>query len=152
MTFELSTTAFPPGGRTPKPHTADGRNVSPPFRWHDAPKGTQSLALLCEDPDAPSGTFTHWLVYDLPPDSDGLPEGVTSRTLPAGAKHGTNSFGDAGYDGPAPPPGRPHRYVFSLLALDRNLEVPAGITREQFLAAVRGHVLAEARWVGTYGR
>lgn len=152
MAFSISTTAFGQGGVVPKQHTADGRNTSPTFTWRDPPAGTVSFAMLGEDPDAPKGTFTHWIVFDLPPETRALPEGVTSASLPDGAKHGTNSFGTVGYRGPDPPPGKPHRYFFKLLALDRRLDLTEGADRARFLAATSGHVLGEAQWMGKYGR
>jgi Raf kinase inhibitor-like YbhB/YbcL family protein len=151
--MELSSTVFPEGTSIPRQYTKDGRNVSPPLTWRDTPANTRSLALICEDPDAPRGTFTHWVAFNIPADSRELGEGASpGGALPEDTVEGTNDFGRTGYGGPAPPPGKPHRYFFKLYALDRPLELPAGATKPQLLAAMKGHVLAEAPLVGTYGR
>jgi Raf kinase inhibitor-like YbhB/YbcL family protein len=153
MALELTSTAFREGAPIPGQYTADGRNVSPPLQWRDVPAGTRGLALVCEDPDAPRGTFTHWVAYNLPAESRELPEGVPAEpTLPDGTLQGTNDFGRVGYGGPAPPAGKPHRYFFMLFALDGPLHLPPGATRPQLLAAVKGHVLGEAQLMGTYSR
>src|SRR2546426_12557047 len=120
MSLELTSTAFRDGQSIPTKYTADGRNISPPLAWTDPPAGTKSFALICEDPDAPRGTFTHWLAFNLPAESRELPEGLSAEaTRPDGSLQGTNDFGKPGYGGPSPPPGKPHRYVFQLLALDQ---------------------------------
>jgi Raf kinase inhibitor-like YbhB/YbcL family protein len=153
MALELTSAAFQEGAAIPERYTADGRNVSPPLKWRGAPAGTASLALVCEDPDAPRGTFTHWVAFNLPAGSRELGEGVPAEaTLPNGTAQGTNDFGKVGYGGPKPPPGKPHRYVFKLAALDRPLDLPPGATGAQLLAALKGHVLAETQLTGTYGR
>jgi Raf kinase inhibitor-like YbhB/YbcL family protein len=153
MAFELTSTAFAEGATIPKQYTGDGRNASPPLRWGDPPAGTRSLALVCEDPDAPRGTFTHWVLFNLPAEARELSEGTPPQpSLPGGAAQGTNDFRKVGYGGPAPPPGKPHRYFFKLYALDQSLELQPGATRPQLLAAVKGHVLGEAQLMGTYGR
>jgi Raf kinase inhibitor-like YbhB/YbcL family protein len=153
MALELTSTAFRTGEAIPRPYTGDGRNASPPLQWRDPPADTRSFALVCEDPDAPRGTFTHWVVFNLPPESRELSEGVPAEaTLPNGTKQGSNDFGKVGYGGPAPPPGKPHRYFFKLYALDRTLELQPRATRAQLLAAVKGHVLGEADLMGTYKR
>ncbi len=147
MSLELTSPAFQNGQTIPRQYTGDGRNVSPPLRWTDPPAGTQSFALICEDPDAPRGTFTHWVAFNLPAESRGLDEGVSP-----GGVEGKNDFGKSGYGGPAPPRGKPHRYYFKLHALDQRLDLKANATREQLVAAMKGHVLAEADLMGTYGR
>ena len=153
MALELTSTAFQEGATIPQPYTGDGRNISPPLKWGDPPAGTRSLALICEDPDAPRGTFTHWLVFNLPAESRELSEGVpATATLPNGTVQGTNDFGKVGYGGPKPPPGKPHRYIFTLYALDRSLDVSPGAAKAELLAAMKGHVLGEARLLGTYAR
>jgi Raf kinase inhibitor-like YbhB/YbcL family protein len=153
LTFQLTTTAFHNEEAIPQKYTGDGENLSPPLRWTDPPAGTASLALVCEDPDAPRGTFTHWVLYNLPAETRELSEGVTAATALSGsAAQGTNDFGMAGYGGPAPPPGKPHRYVFKLFALDGPLPLRTGATRAQLLDAIKGHVLAEGQVTGTYGR
>jgi len=148
MTFTLTSPAFRDGQAIPEQYTADGRNVPPPLAWGDPPAGTRAFALVCEDPDAPRGTFTHWVVANLPAETREL----GGAALPGGATQGANDFGQVGYGGPAPPPGKPHHYVFRLLALDRPLDLPAGATKDQVRQAAKGHVLAEGRLVGTYGR
>jgi Raf kinase inhibitor-like YbhB/YbcL family protein len=153
MALELNSTSFQAGGSIPRPCTGDGRNASPALQWRDPPADTRSFALICEDPDAPRGTFTHWVIFNLPPESRELSEGVSAdATLPNGAKQGTNDFGKIGYGGPAPPPGKPHRYFFKLYALDQGLELQPQATRAQLLAAVKGHVLGQAELMGTYKR
>jgi Raf kinase inhibitor-like YbhB/YbcL family protein len=152
-TIALTSPAFGPGDPIPKEHTADGRNASPPLRWNDAPSGTQSLALVCEDPDAPKGTFTHWVLYNLPADTRELGEAVPAEEeLPDGTRQGINDFNKLGYGGPSPPPGKPHRYVFHLFALDTRLDLPAGATRAGLMAAMRDHVLGTGELVGGYSR
>jgi Raf kinase inhibitor-like YbhB/YbcL family protein len=153
MALELTSAAFQGGQPIPRQYTGDGRNISPPLTWRDPPAGTRSLALVCEDPDAPRGTFTHWVAFNLPAESRELGEGVPAEpTLPNGTVQGTNDFGRAGYGGPKPPPGKPHRYVFQLYALDRPLDVPPGATKAQLLVAMKGHILGAAQLVGTYAR
>jgi Raf kinase inhibitor-like YbhB/YbcL family protein len=151
--IEITSTMIRQGETIPKEYTGDGRDVSPPLQWRDPPSGTQSFALICEDPDAPRGTFTHWILFNLPADCRELSAGVPREsTLPNGAKHGTNDFGKLCYGGPAPPPGKPHRYFFKLYALDRPLDLQAGAIRGQVLAAIKGHALAEGQLMGMYGR
>ncbi len=143
--FSLRSPAFPDGGRIPVRHTCDGRDLSPPLRWTAPPAGTRSLALLMDDPDAPGRTFTHWLAWNIPP---------SARALKAGARvpgEGANDAGRVGYLGPCPPAGV-HRYVFRLYALRTPLRLARGASRAEFLAALRGRVLAVARLVGRYGR
>ena len=152
--MRLSSAAFDEGGMLPPRFTCDGDGVSPPLAWVDVPDGTQGFALLCEDPDAPSGTFTHWLLYNLSAGSRELAEGVPKdAVLPTGARQGTNSFGDLGYGGACPPRAdREHRYIFKLYALDTDLALAPGARREQLLHALRDHVLAEAQLIGKYKR
>ncbi len=153
ITLTVQSPAFSDGFAIPKDYTADGANASPPLRWSDPPEGAKSFALVCDDPDAPRGTFTHWVLYNLPADARELPPGVPpDGTLPSGARQGTNSFGRIGYGGPSPPPGPAHRYQFKLYALDAPLPLEAGATKEQLLAAMRGRQLAEGRLTGVYGR
>jgi Raf kinase inhibitor-like YbhB/YbcL family protein len=153
MALELTSTAFQEGATIPKQYTGDGRNVSPPLKWQDAPADTRTLALVCEDPDAPRGTFTHWVVFNLPAESRELSEGVPAEAnLPNGTAQGTNDFGKVGYGGPSPPPGKPHRYFFKLYALDRPLDLQPGAASSQLLAAMKGHVLGETQLMGTYAR
>ena len=151
--MQLKTDAFPPGGDIPDRFTFDGANVSPALSWSAPPAGTQSLALIMDDPDAPRGTWVHWVLYDLPATTRELSEGVAPKgALPSGGRQGRNDFGRLGYGGPCPPPGKPHRYVFRLYALDTKLDAKAGETRAQLDRAMRGHVLAEADIMGRYSR
>jgi Raf kinase inhibitor-like YbhB/YbcL family protein len=153
MTMQLSSPAFREGDRIPVNHTADGADRSPELRWGDIPPNAQSLALICEDPDAPRGTWTHWVLFNSPADKTMLAEGVPpEKELPDGARQGKNDFGKIGYGGPSPPKGKPHRYFFKLYALDTKLNLPAGATRQQVLDAIKGHVLAEGQLMGLYGR
>jgi Raf kinase inhibitor-like YbhB/YbcL family protein len=153
LSLDLHSPAFSDGFPIPTDYTADGRNFSPPLRWHDPPEGTKSFALLCEDPDAPRGTFTHWVLFNLPAEARELAPNVPpTPDLDGGIRQGKNDFGRTGYGGPAPPPGAPHRYVFKLYALDTRLGLSAGATRAQLLEAMRGHQLGEGRLLGVYGR
>jgi Raf kinase inhibitor-like YbhB/YbcL family protein len=153
MPIELTTNAFREGETIPKPYTADGKDVSPPLQWGEPPAGTKSFALICDDPDAPRGIWVHWVVYHLPAALRKLDEGVpTQPDLPNGGKQGKNDFGKIGYGGPAPPKGKPHRYLFKLYALDASLDLPPGATKEQLVKAMAGHVLGEGQLMGTYGR
>ena len=153
MSIELTSTAFQDGQAIPKQYTGDGRDLSPPLKWNDSPSGTKSLALICEDPDAPRGSFTHWVLFNLPAGSRELAEGVPPEaTLGDGSAQGTNDFGRIGYGGPAPPPGNPHRYVFSVYALEDSPAVQPGATRDEILAAMKGHILARGQLTGKYGR
>jgi Raf kinase inhibitor-like YbhB/YbcL family protein len=153
MNIEITSTAFREGQAIPKLYTGDGRNVSPPLRWRDPPAGAKSLALVVEDPDAPRGTWTHWVLFNLPATARELGEGVSPQpTLPDGTMQGINDFGAVGYGGPAPPPGKPHRYFFKLYALDTPLNLGPRTTRPQLLKAMDRHVLAEGQLMGRYGR
>jgi Raf kinase inhibitor-like YbhB/YbcL family protein len=153
MDLELKSTAFQQGSAIPREYTADGRNVPPPLRWTDPPAGTRSFALVCEDPDAPRGTFTHWALFNVPAEVRELTEESSQEAvLPNGAAQGRNDFGKLGYGGPSPPPGKPHRYFFKLYALDGLLGLEAGATKDQVLPALKGHVLAEGQLMGTHAR
>jgi Raf kinase inhibitor-like YbhB/YbcL family protein len=150
--LEVSSAAFAEGDTIPKKFTADGEDVSPPLRWSEPPATTQSLAVVCDDPDAPSGVFTHWLVWDIAADQRELEGGVMPRSHAHGIHQGTSGFGEIGYGGPKPPPGKPHRYRFRVCALDRRLELRSGASRAEFDRALDGHVLAEGVLMGKYGR
>ena len=153
MAIDIHSTAFGEGETIPKQHTGDGTDTSPPLQWGEPPAGTRSFALICDDPDAPRGTWVHWVLFNLPADLRGLDAGVpTQEALASGAKQGKNDFGKLGYGGPAPPRGKPHRYFFKLYALDTTLELPAGATKEQLVAAMKGHELAQGQLMGRYGR
>ncbi len=129
-----------------------GENLSPPLEWLDLPKGTQSLVVMVEDPDAPQGTFTHWVAYDISPDQEMLTEGASGDAEKSGFTQGRNSYGNAGYDGPCPPAGETHRYFFYLYALDiPSLEIGPGATADQVRNQIEGHVLDQAQFIGRYG-
>ncbi|MDH7485501.1 MAG: YbhB/YbcL family Raf kinase inhibitor-like protein [Anaerolineae bacterium] len=152
MAFELTSTAFVQGKPIPRKYTCDGQDISPPLSWGDPPAGTRSLALIADDPDAPAGTWVHWVLYNLPATSRGLPEAVSSDAeLADGSRHGRNSWRRLGYGGPCPPRGT-HRYFFKLYALDTVLDLKAGADKGQLLKAMEGHILAQAELMGTYSR
>ena len=153
MPLKLTSSAFSAGGTIPKKHTCDGADVSPPLAWSDAPSAAQSFALIADDPDAPVGTWVHWVLFDIPGKTRELPEGVAKQEeLADGSRQGRNDFRRIGYGGPCPPPGRPHRYFFKLYALDRTLDLPTAATKAQVEAAMKGHIKAEGQLMGTYGR
>jgi Raf kinase inhibitor-like YbhB/YbcL family protein len=153
MSLELTSTAFRPGETIPKQYTGDGADRSPPLRWSEPPSETKSLALICDDPDAPRGTWVHWVLFNLPAQLRELQEGVpTTEILGNGARQGKNDFGNIGYGGPAPPKGKPHRYSFKLYALDADVDLTPGATKGQLTNAMKGHILAEGQLVGNYGR
>lgn len=152
--MRLTSPAFSPASRLPRVFSLDGANRSPPLEWSGVPAKAQSLVLLCDDPDAPSGTWRHWAVYDLPPDLDGLPEGYSRSGMAPAAREAVNDFKRSGYDGPAPPHGHgTHHYHFRLLALDiAKLPTGAAPTCADVESAARPHVLAAAELIGTYAR
>ena len=153
MTLQLKTSAFEPGGDISAKFTCDGSDTSPALGWNTPPEGTQSFALVVEDPDAPGRTWVHWVLYDLPATERHLPEGVAPEgKLPSGARQGRNDFGRIGYGGPCPPPGPAHRYYFKLYALDTRPELKPGTTRAQLDRSMRGHILAQANLMGRYRR
>ncbi len=152
-TLTLASPAFTEGQTIPKQYTADGANVSPPLSWGKAPGDTQSFALICEDPDAPAGTWIHWIVYDIPANKTSLSEGVSTKpTLPDGSKQGVTSFHRVGYGGPSPPPGKPHRYYFKLYALNTVSGLEPGIDLAQFRNLIAHHKISQTEIMGTYGR
>jgi len=151
--IELKSTSFTPGGFIPKRYTCEAADVSPALTWTDPPPGTQSFALIEDDPDAPSGTFVHWLAYDLPVGYRRLPEALSGNTqMPDGMRQGTNDFSRTGYSGPCPPPGKPHRYFIRLYALDTILNLRPGARRKELDAAMQGHILAQAELMGRFQR
>ena len=152
MALKITSSAFTEGGVIPKQHTCDGADASPALSWTGVPESTKSLALICDDPDAPMGTWVHWVLYNIPPGESGLPAEVPSNAgLSNGAKHGTNDFRRLGYGGPCPPGGT-HRYFFKLYALDTALNLESGATKSQVEEAMKGHILAEAQLMGKYKR
>jgi Raf kinase inhibitor-like YbhB/YbcL family protein len=149
----VSSAAFAEGTVIPGRHTCDGENLSPALAWTGVPVGTRSFALICDDPDAPRGTWVHWVLWNLPADAIELGEGVPRKPeLPSGVRQGSNEGGDLGYAGPCPPPGGPHRYYFRLHALDSALNLPPGVHRSDLETAMEGHVLGRAVTMGTYER
>ena len=153
MSFTVKTTAFQPGGDIPKKYTCEGQDVSPPLSWTEPPAGTQSFALIADDPDAPVGNWVHWVAYDLPSSARQLPEGVPkAEELPSGGRQGANDFRRIGYGGPCPPPGNPHRYYFKLYALDTQLNLKPGAAKKELEQAMKGHKLAQAEVMGRFRR
>jgi len=151
--MELTSSAFAEGTEIPKKYTCDAEDISPPLSWTAPPQGTASLVLICDDPDAPVGTWVHWVLYGLPADARHLAEGVPPTEITAGgAKQGRNDFGRIGYGGPCPPRGPAHRYFFKLYAVDMDLTLGPGATKAEVLKAIEGHVLAETQYMGRYKR
>jgi Raf kinase inhibitor-like YbhB/YbcL family protein len=150
--FTLSSTSFVNGARIPDSYTCSGANKSPPLQWSGIPKGTRSIALVVDDPDAPIGTFVHWVFYNLPATSTGLPEGVGPTVSVDGGQQGINGRGEIGYTAPCPPPGKPHHYHFHLYALDRKLDMEPGAAAAKVEAALQGHVLGRSELVGMFAR
>ena len=155
MPFTLASSVFHDRSSIPEKFTCDGADVSPPLAVLDPPPTARSLVLICDDPDAPAGTWVHWVLYDLPPGTRSLPEGIPAfevlREL-GGARQGKNDFRRLGYGGPCPPPGKPHRYFFTLYALDAVLGLKGGPTKADVERAMQGHVVAQSQLMGTYGR
>lgn len=152
MSIQLSSTAFKDGDMIPKKFTCDSENVSPPLKWSGIPAGTQSISLICDDPDAPAGTWVHWVLYNVPGAVTGLPENVPSdRVLGNGAKQGMNDFRGLGYAGPCPPAGM-HRYFFKIYALDIEIGLEPGATKAELLNAMKGHILGEGQLMGKFTR
>jgi Raf kinase inhibitor-like YbhB/YbcL family protein len=151
--MKITTTAFEPGAPIPAGSSCDGENRSPDLAWTETPVNTRSFALIVDDPDAPRGTWVHWVLFNLPADAVELSPGVPPKPeLPSGARQGVNDSGDVGYGGPCPPRGGPHRYYFRLYALDSTLNLAPGINRSDLDQAMAGHILAEATLMGTYQR
>jgi Raf kinase inhibitor-like YbhB/YbcL family protein len=151
--MKLTSSAWADGQAIPAKYTCDGANVSPALTWSDAPTGTKGLALICDDPDAPMGTWVHWVIYALPATATALSEKTaTAEMLPDGTKQGLNDFRRVGYGGPCPPPGAPHHYLFKLYALDTALSLKPRASKADLLRAMEGHILAVAQLAGTYQR
>jgi len=152
----VTSAAFKSGEPIPVKYTCQGDDVSPPLQWEGAPAGAKSFALICDDPDAPGGTWVHWVIYNQPASAPSLSENTPkSATLPGGATQGRNSFHQLGYGGPCPPAGKAHRYFFKVYALDAlaaSLALEGGAGKEELLAGMRGHVLAQGQLMGTYQR
>lgn len=151
--FNLTSPAFENYGRIPSRYTCDGADLSPPIRWEGYPEGAVSFVLIMEDLDAPGGTFTHWVVYNIPASVNWLDEGIPKiERLPSGALQGLNDFNRVGYGGPCPPPGKPHRYVFKLYALNTLLDLGPGASKDEVSKLMGGHIIAEATLTGVYSR
>ena len=153
MVLSVSSPAFEQVDRVPEKHTCEGQDVSPPLSWSEPPPGAQSFVVIVDDPDAPGGLFTHWVVFNIPVTTRQLPEALPGRErLDSGALQGKNDFGRIGYGGPCPPPGRAHRYQFTIYALDRSLDLNPGASRKQVLDEMQGHVVAQGQLTRTYQR
>jgi Raf kinase inhibitor-like YbhB/YbcL family protein len=149
----VTSSAFEPGQPIPAKYSCQGDDISPPLKWDGAPANAKSFALICDDPDAPGGTWVHWVIYNVPASAHALAENTPkSDTLPNNAAQGRNSFGNIGYGGPCPPGGKAHRYFFKVYALDTTLEMQGHSGKEELLAAMRGHILAQGQLMGTYKR
>lgn len=152
MEIEIRSSAFANGSMIPKKYTCDGADISPPLQWSPVPEGTSSIALICNDPDAPMGTWVHWVLYKLPADTTALPENIPpDAALPNGARQGVTDFGRPGYGGPCPPGGT-HRYFFKVYALDIEPDLPAAATEQDLLDDMAGHILARGQLMGRYKR
>ena len=152
MDVKVTSSTFQDGGLIPAKYTCDGADVSPPLQWDTVPEGTKSITLICDDPDAPMGTFVHWVLFNLPAETRQLAEKVPAdKTLPSGARQGTSDFGRIGYGGPCPPSGT-HRYFFKIYALDAKVDLPAGARKSDLLKAMQGHILAQGQLIGKYKR
>ncbi len=153
MSLAIKITAFANGGEIPKKYTCGGANLSPALSWNGVSPAARSLVLIVDDPDAPRGTWTHWLIWNLPAHLTALPEGVPAQeVLENGARQGSNDFQRIGYGGPCPPPGKAHRYFFKLHALNCALDLKAGAGRKELERAMKGHIVSQAEWMGTYRR
>jgi len=153
MNFHITSTAFSEGQPIPQEFTCQGSDLSPPLKWTGAPSNARSFALVADDPDAPVGTWVHWVLYNLPAASTDLAENTQKlAALPGGAKQGVNDFHQPGYGGPCPPPGKPHRYFFKLYALDTLLDLKPGATKKDVERAMENHILGQAQLMGTYQR
>jgi Raf kinase inhibitor-like YbhB/YbcL family protein len=153
MALELTSSAFHESDFIPAKYTGDGADVSPPLKWTQPPAETKSLALICDDPDAPMGTWVHWVVYNIPPTTLEFAEAMPKdASLPDDIRQGRTDFGSTGYGGPAPPKGKPHRYYFKLYALNSTIDLKPGATKADLLKAIKGKVIAEASLMGKYQR
>jgi len=153
LALEISSSSFENNGFIPEKFTRQGEDISPQLIWKNIPEGTESFVIICEDPDAPFKTWVHWVIYDIPKDIHELKEGIPKeKILTFGAKQGVNDFGDIGYGGPCPPPGKPHRYFFKIFALNKKLNLPPGLTKEEILETIKDCILEEAELMGKYKR
>lgn len=151
--FKLSNPSFQNNQAMPAKYTGEGHDASPALKWEDAPPATKSFALICDDPDAPGGSWVHWVIYGIPAGTSELPENVAKADAVGNAKQGVNDFGSVGYGGPMPPRGHGvHHYHFRLYALDTELKLAPRVTRKQLESAMKGHVVAQTELVSTYQR
>ena len=151
--MEIKSTAFKNNESIPPRYTCQRQDVSPDISWDDVPEKAVSLTLVMDDPDAPGRTFSHWIIYNIPPENNGLQEAIPIiPELPDGNRQGLNDFRRLGYSEPCPPPGMPHHYNFNLYALDKKIELPTGTTRNKVLDAIKDHIIAQAKLTGIYGR
>jgi Raf kinase inhibitor-like YbhB/YbcL family protein len=149
----ISAEVFKEGEIIPAEYTCEGKNVSPSLSWKGIPAGTKSIAMIMDDPDAPGGTFVHWLLFNIPGNTQKLPKGIPrNQTLDDGSLQGKNDFERLGYGGPCPPPGKPHRYYFKIYALDTKLKLQPGASRQQLENAMKGHILSTGELMGKYQR
>ena len=153
MALELKSPNFNHNEFIPKEYSCQGENVSPALDWSDVPTDTKSFALICDDPDAPVETWVHWVIYDISAERNDLPVGVVAvDILDDGSKQGINDFGDIGYGGPCPPPGKAHRYFFTLYCLDEVLNLKPGLKKKELLKAMEGHIIQKTELIGLYKR
>ncbi len=152
MNISLKSPSFKEGEMIPQRFTCDGEDISPELMWESIPEGYQTLAIVCDDPDAPMGTWVHWIIYNIPPGLTGLKEGIPpDESLPDGTKQGKNSWRRIGYGGPCPPGGT-HRYFFKIYSLDTRLDLDPGVSKSQLIRAMEGHTLAQGQLMGRYHR
>ena len=153
LALELTSPDFASGGTVPKALTCDGSDSSPALQWKAPPSGTQTLVMIADDPDAPVGTWVHWVAYNIPSTLRTLPQNFPkTEQLPDGTRQGKNDFDKIGYGGPCPPAGKPHRYFFKLYAIDTKLDLKPGATKKEVEHAIQGHILARGEYVGRYSR
>jgi Raf kinase inhibitor-like YbhB/YbcL family protein len=153
VSLQVKSTDFASGGEIPKQFTCSGADISPALEWSEPPAGTKSLALIADDPDAPVGTWVHWVIYNIPANLLKLPQNFPKTEHPGdGSRQGRNDFEKIGYGGPCPPPGKPHRYFFKLYALDSKLNLPPGATKKDVESAMKGHILAQGEYMGRFAR
>ena len=152
MEITVTSSAFEEGQLMPSKYTCDGQDISPSLQWSGINESAESIALICDDPDAPGRTWVHWVIYNLPADTTVLEENIApTQALPGAAKQGTTDFGTIGYGGPCPPSGT-HRYFFKVYALDSTVDLPAGATKQQLLDAMQGHIIGQGQLIGNYKR
>ena len=151
--ISISSEAFKDGGTIPEEYTCEGEDISPPLSWQGLPAGTKSVALIMDDPDAPGRTFVHWVIYNIPLSTQKLAKGTPRKEkLVDGSLQGMTDFGRAGYGGPCPPPGKPHRYFFKIYAIDKILDLPSNVSKGDVETAMKGHIISKGELIGKYAR